>query len=168
MCTVAKLPRAAGWAWGSRKAAPPLEPELCLPPILSGTMCYFGNSLFPTLKRPCNYWVQFGAPCYIITQLSTSLDAMKINDHESLWWKAKLSTHLTRIQNQAKQHWNTSIFFSISCIHESRQSSLVGLTSLGLCCSFPFWLVRTSKQNPYMTQKKWNDGQIRVQITSIP
>lgn len=111
MCTVAKLPRAAGWAWGSRKAAAPLEPELCLPPILSGTMCYFGNSLFPTLKRPCNYWVQFGAPCYIITQLSTSLDAMKINDHESLWWKAKLSTHLTRIQNQAKQHWNTSIFF---------------------------------------------------------
>lgn len=57
------------------------------------------------------------------------------------------------------------IFFSIRCVHESRQSTLAGLTSLGLCCSFPFWLVRTSKQNPYMTHthKKWSDGQIRVQ-----
>lgn len=43
------------------------------------------------------------------------------------------------------------IDFSICYMPESKQSTLVGQTSLGLSCSFALWLVGTSKQNLYMT-----------------
>jgi hypothetical protein len=136
-----------GRAQTSWQASVPAGTRLYFPLICQKQCVILVTLYFPHCSFPCNYWMQLGSPCYIITQI-----AVLLKDEYKWLWKFPVKASIQRVSPGFLLTWKcvrirqnkiqTFCFLSsICCTHEWNLTLPIEQTGwLNFLCHFKLWL----------------------------